>query len=106
MEFHDDAGVLLEGEPEGGWVTSEPLIDTEITSLTLCKYTGKQVGLDEFCFDRIHGRHRDESCVTLFFQAAALSADGELDQAQFPTAQEVVRTHVAGGDPIGTTHQP
>ena len=93
------------GEPEGGWVTSLTLIDTEITSLTLCKYTGKQVGLDDFCFDRIHGRHRDESCVTLFFQAGALSPAGELDQGLFPTTQEVVRSP-AGGEPIGTTHQP
>lgn len=107
MRLHDDdVDSLAADEPEDGWVSSEPLIDTEITSLTLCRYTGKRVGFDEFCFDRIHGRHRDVSCVTLFFQAAALSEDGELDQAKFPQAQEVVRTHTAGDDPIGTTHEP
>lgn len=94
------------GEPQDGWVTSQTLIDTEVTSLTLCKYTGKIVGLDDFCFDRLHGRHRDESCVTLFFQAAALSVSGQIDQAMFPAAQEVVRSHGVGGDLIGTTHQP
>lgn len=105
MNLHalDNQGAF--DEPDGGWVSSEALIDTEITSLTLCRFTGKQVGLDEFCFDRIHGRHRDVSCVTLFFQAAALTPDG-VDQAMFPTAQEVVRTHAAGGEPIGTTHLP
>lgn len=97
-------------EPDGGWVRAEPLIDTEITSLTLCRFTGKQVGLDEFCFDRIHGRHRDITCVTLYFQEAALDAlttgEGELDQASFSTAQEVIRVPMFGGDPIGTTHTP
>lgn len=89
-------------EPSEGWVAGPALVDTIITSLTLCRYSGYSVGLQEPCAFRARKRHPDVDCVSLYFQAETLGT-GVLDQAQFPQAQPVVRVHSTGDDVIGTT---
>lgn len=89
-------------EPEDGWVASPPLMDTVITSITLCRFSGMPRNPDRPCANRRLGRHENVDCESLYFQADAL-ASGKIDQAAFPESQAVTRTHTAGDDPIGTT---
>lgn len=91
------------GEPEGGWVTAPALLDTVITSLVLCRFSGIPRGsLSETCPARQAGRHKDVDCTSIYYQAEALAA-GQVDQARFSSTQAVTRSHGAGDDPIGTS---
>lgn len=104
MRFVEDTEA--HDEPDGGWVVAPALLDTVITSLVLCRFSGLQVsvgGPAGGCEHRRLGRHVDVECSSLYFQAEAL-ASGTIDQTLFPAAQEVVRAHAAGDEPIGTTH--
>lgn len=89
-------------EPAEGWVTAPPLLDTVITSLVLCRFSGDRVSVKDGCSVRLGGGHENVECASIYFQGEAL-ASGTIDQALFPAAQEVVRAHGAGDDPIGTT---
>lgn len=89
-------------EPEEGWVTAPTLFDTVITSITLCRFSGRRASVKNGCDVREGGGHEDTECLSLYLQAEALSG-GTVDQSLFPAAQEVVRTHAAGDDVVGTT---
>lgn len=101
MQFVDDD--QDHSEPEGGWVTAPALLDTVITSITLCRFSGDRASVKTGCSVRAGGGHQDVECLSLYFQAEALTS-GVIDQSLFPSAQEVVRTHGAGDDVVGTTH--
>lgn len=95
---HDDDN--LDPHPEDGWITAPTLVDTEITSLTLCRFTGRKVKLDTVCVARDLGLHKDVDCASLYLQAEAL-ASGTVDQTLFPEVQEEIRTPAAGDDVTG-----
>lgn len=89
-------------EPEDGWVGARPLIDTEVLSLVLCRFTGERLGLQESCQARVLGRHPDVICHALFLQADALQgalAGGE----EIPEAQSELRRPYRLGEAIAVT---
>ena len=91
----------IPGEPEDGWVGTEPLIDTEILQLILCRFTGDKVPMHGTCQTRWDRRHPDVECKTLFLQAEGLRyelLDGRLG------ANEELRAPYRVGEPVATTH--
>lgn len=102
MNIEDDARDT--GEPEGGWsAPSKRLYDTEIITLTLCKFTGLRLDpAVRACVARVDGYHADEDCPAVFFSAVALQR-GELDITNFDAIPAEVRVPFAGaGEPTGT----
>lgn len=90
-------------EPVEGWQKAPLLIDTELVSTVLCRFTGRPLTLEHGCLERSIRQHPDVECQALYFQAEALYR-GVVGQSEFPTTQEEVRVPWSGGDVIGTTH--
>ena len=102
-EFHDtDPKSLADGEPEGGWVTSDERVDTELLQVTLCRFTGEKASHSEPCPARERGIHPDEECRAIFVQGTAL-AEGRINPADFVEVPEEVRVPFAG-EPRGGDH--
>lgn len=62
-------------EPEDGWVKSDPLADSEILSIVLCRFTGEKPTSNSEkprCSMRALAQHEDVDCLTLYHQEAAL----------------------------------
>lgn len=83
-------------EPSEGWVAGYPLIDTQLLTVTLCRFTGDKLAAGDLCLDRTANRHPDVDCHALFFQADALSSD-MVAGAQLPEAVSEVRAPFACG---------
>lgn len=79
-------------EPEGGWVTGPELFDGEVTTVVLCRWTGRRMGLGGPC-DMAH-RHPPGDCSALYIQADALTKGGLVDQELFEMATEILRRRV------------
>ena len=99
MKLETNAPVA--GEPEGGWVTGQPLIDTQVLELVLCRFTGSRVTLDEPCQARLLGRHPDVDCPAIFYSADALEAK-VMGGTEFPRVQQEVRAPYPMGEATGT----
>lgn len=97
MQF-ESASALGTDEPVGDWVVNEPLIDTEILSLALCRFTGEQLALTVPCGAR-GSRHADVECHTIFFSPAGLAS---LSNLLFPDAQSEIRRPMRQGEAVGT----
>jgi hypothetical protein len=88
-------------EPEGGWVVAPTLVDTQILTIALCRFTGCKPN-DEteasdhvVCPERVKGVHVDEECITLYHQADALRAG----LVQYDLAATEVTVSEAGNEP-------
>ncbi|MCW2613070.1 MAG: hypothetical protein JWN08_64 [Frankiales bacterium] len=49
-------------EPDGGWVAASGLYDSEIITLTLCRFTGYRLLREQECDARTSARHSDVDC--------------------------------------------
>lgn len=71
---------VFPGEPGGGWAVAPTLVDTEILTIALCRFTGVRPNAELSsseqltCDDRVRGLHPDVDCTTLYHQAEALRA--------------------------------
>ena len=83
------------GEPQDGWVTAPTLVDTEILTLALCRYTGHAPDVNGRCHQRALRLHADVECTTLYHQAEALRS-GRVHY-DLPAAE--VTVPVAGDEP-------
>lgn len=90
------------GEPDDGWQTARPLIDTQIVELVLCRFTGDKTSVDGGCQARALNLHPDMDCRALFLNAATLSTGPA--SAGFPEPQDEVRVPFRSGEAIGTGH--
>lgn len=98
-----ESNATAPSEPEDGWVEAPALIDTELLSTVLCRFTGRPLDLSLGCLERAERLHPDLSCGAIYYQAQAL-ASGRLVMEDFAAPPEQVRAPWQGGDVIGTTH--
>lgn len=87
-------------EPEEGWQTAEPLVDSQILSIVLCRFTGeKPLGITlqnkPTCSMRALAKHEDVDCLTLYHQADALRSG----KIHYDMPGLEVTVPVAGGEP-------
>lgn len=90
-----------DGPQDVEYQVSETRWDTEIVSITLCKFTGIQGFVDGSCGARRAGKHPDLSCETIFVSADALSR-GEIHLGAYDEVPMLVRTPVGGGEPTAS----
>lgn len=87
-------------EPDEGWVTATPLIDSEVVEVVLCRFTGYKVPVDDTCSTLLEGGHPDVECRAVYLQADNLPfiTSGGMG---FDDAQDEIRQPWRGGEWTG-----
>lgn len=98
MREHTDSE---DPNPDEGWVTGERLWDSEIASITLCRFSG--IAVDGGCPARRQERHPDVDCEGLFVSIEALRA-GTIDLTQF--GEGTIRIPMGGGGDLSAEIDP
>jgi hypothetical protein len=92
--FTEDRPAL--DEPEEGWVEAPTLVDTQVLTIALCRFTGDRPERETGrCLQRQLRLHEDVDCVTLYHQADALR--NGLVHYELPATE--VTAPVEGGEP-------
>jgi hypothetical protein len=102
MVDHSKDNLGEHGEPDGGWVSAPQLIDTELLTIVLCRFTGEQLAsLDDRCEARTIRLHPDEDCAAVYVQFDALDQGRTIDMQRLAGIQEELRVPFGGENDLG-----
>lgn len=95
--MHDDD--IPDGR-DTGWQSGPRLYDSELLTLTLCRYTGEPPMVNGECAARAARQHRDVECFQLFFSAEALKREG-IDFLNYDGVPREIRLPEGGDEATG-----
>lgn len=84
-----------------GWEAGPNLIDTELASIVLCRFTGNKVPVEGHCGDRLQGLHPDAACHAVYVRAERVQMSQE---QRLSGDYDEVRVPWRGGEPVGRDH--